>query len=140
MARDTLHTLLRVRRLAVDEARRALAESIRQEQAAERALADATAAIAKETAAATALSAGDAEVEAFAAWLPQGRAAERRAEERVATAGLASAEARTAVALARAAVRATEALIAQREEALLSARQHAEQHALDEVALRPPRP
>lgn len=139
MARDPLQTLLRLRRLAVDEARRALAECIQREQDTERALADAAAAIARETAAATALSAGDAEVEAFAAWLPQGRAAERRAEDALAAASLTSAEARSALSLARAAVRATEALLAQQEDAAAATRQRAEQRVLDEAAQRRPR-
>ena len=69
MTRDPLEALLRLRRMAADEARRGLAECLRIESEAAAAVAAIEAAIARETAAATSLAAGDAEVEAFAAWL-----------------------------------------------------------------------
>ena len=54
---------------AVDEARRCLAECLRIEGEAAAAVAAIEAAIERETEVATSLAAGDAEVEAFAAWL-----------------------------------------------------------------------
>ena len=68
MTRDPLEALLRLRRVAADEARRGLAESLRVEGEAAAAVAAIAAAIERETEVATSLAVGDAEVEAFAAW------------------------------------------------------------------------
>ena len=79
-------SLLRVRRAALGEARRALEASLGTEAAAEAAARDAERAIEIESDAAHVLTADDGAVEAFAAWLPRAR---RRADldrEAVATA------------------------------------------------------
>ena len=85
MTHDPLDALLKVRRMAADEARRGLAECLRAESEAIAAIVEFEASIGRETEAATSLAADDAEVEAFAAWLrrirPQQRAAHAAAEE-----------------------------------------------------------
>ncbi len=81
MTRDPLEALLRLRRIAVDEARRDLAECLRVESEAAAAVAAIEAAIEQETEVATSLAAGDAEVEAFAAWLRRIRPKQRAALE-----------------------------------------------------------
>ena len=69
MTHDPLESLLRLRRLAVDEARRGLADCLRVESLAAHAVAAIESAIDHETDVATDLASGDAVVEAFAAWL-----------------------------------------------------------------------
>lgn len=80
MTRDPLDALMRLRRIAADKARRDLADCLRAESVAAEAVAMITASIEHEAEVATDLAAGDAEVEAFAAWLcrmrPQQGAAE----------------------------------------------------------------
>ena len=63
--------------MAADEARRGLAECLRIESEAAAAVAAIKAAIERETEAATSLAAGDAEVEAFGAWLRRIRPKQR---------------------------------------------------------------
>jgi hypothetical protein len=77
MTHDPLEALLRLRLIAVDEARRGLAECLRSESEAAAAVAAIEAAIERETEVATSLAAGDAEVEAFAAWLRRIRPKQR---------------------------------------------------------------
>jgi hypothetical protein len=64
MTHDPLESLLRLRRLAVDEARHGLADRLRVESEAARSVAAIEASIEHETAVATDLASGDAEVEA----------------------------------------------------------------------------
>ena len=92
MKSDPLASLLRLRRLTADQARRELAECLRAESEAKQAIAAIDAEIARETEVATSLAGGDAEVEAFAAWLRRirpsqhaaraGRSRGRRADDR----------------------------------------------------------
>ena len=79
MTHDPLEPLLRLRRMAADEARRGLAERLRIESEAAAAVAAIEAAIERETDVATDLASGDAEVEAFAAWLQRIRPKQRAA-------------------------------------------------------------
>ena len=79
MTHDPLEALLRLRRMAADEARRDLAECLRIESEAAAAVAAIKAAIERETEVATSLAAGDAEVEAFGAWLRRIRPMQRAA-------------------------------------------------------------
>ena len=100
---------LRSRHSALEEARRALAASLRAEAAAEAAARDAERAINAGAEAARALTADDSVVEAFAAWLPGAR---RRADLARLAGVAAQAEtfrARAGVALARAALAAATA-------------------------------
>ena len=67
---DALQTVMRIRKLAVDEAKRALAESLNVEDQARRVADAAEAQIGIEGQIAADLETGDGAVEAFAAWLP----------------------------------------------------------------------
>lgn len=135
MARDALHSLLRLRRMALDGAQRTLGLCLAQEEAAGQSVIRAEAAIARETGIAE-QSSEDGEVEAFAAWLPVGRRARQEAEAARDLAAKETALARAALTLARSAVEAAEDLIERRA---VSQRQLAERRAqavLDEVGLR----
>jgi hypothetical protein len=102
----TLNTVSRLRRFAVDEARQTLAACLHAEAIAAEAEKSAEAAMRREGAAAACLSADDATVEAFAAWLPRGRQALGVARERHERASAATfvARAKMAAALTAAAV------------------------------------
>jgi hypothetical protein len=128
-----LRTLLRIRRLDLDAAQQALAscvaaehEAVGQERAAE-------AAIQREFDAAAAIDAPDAAVEAFAAWLPRGRAAVARAAEAHRHAAAATTQARASLALARAAVESTEQLLEARAQAARVEAEQKLQATLDEA-------
>lgn len=73
MARDPLATLIKVRKLACDEAQRRLVEALASEDRAEQTSQRLERAIAREMQAATDVTSSDAMVEAFAAWLPGAR-------------------------------------------------------------------
>jgi flagellar biosynthesis chaperone FliJ len=136
MSADPLRVLARVRRLALDEARRRLADCLAAEDAAATALAAIDAEIGREREAAMSLAADDAAVESFAVWLPEAR---RRADQAEAVLARASAEthlARAAVSATRGAYEAVEHALQRRAEVQRSIRTQAEQRALDEVASR----
>jgi flagellar export protein FliJ len=136
MTHDPLEALLRLRRMAVDEARRGLAECLRQEADAATALDAIEASIARETAAAGGLAADDADVEAFARWLrrmlPEQHAAQAAEED----AEAATARARAVLAAARAAVRAAETMLEQHAATARANAQRGAQAEIDEAALR----
>src|SRR3954447_18779578 len=114
MTRDPLEALLRLRRVTADQARRDVAECLRIESEAAAAVAAIKASIERETEVATSLAAGDAEVEAFGAWLRRVRpkqCAALAAEDEAATATL---RARTLLGAARAAVRTVEEMLEKR--------------------------
>lgn len=73
MARDPLATLIKVRKLACDEAQRKLVNALALEDRAERVSQQLERTIAEETMTATDINGSDAIVEAFAAWLPGAR-------------------------------------------------------------------
>jgi len=136
MTTDPLLILLRLRRIAADEARRGMAEALQAEAAAADGVRAIEEAIAHETEAAGALEGGDSVVEAFGQWMRrvgQERAARlatlARAEECVQ-------EARAVLAASRASMEATEAVIERREEARRLAALRAEQRVLDDLRLR----
>ena len=133
MTQDPLESLLRLRRLAVDEARRGLADCLRAESQAAEALAALEAAIERETDVAADLSAGDAEVEAFAAWLRRMRPKQQAAE---AQAEAATAQGRAILAAARAAVSAVEDMLAEHTAERKAEAQRQAQHEIDEAAQR----
>jgi flagellar biosynthesis chaperone FliJ len=126
MARDPLSTLARLRRLAVSEAKRDLAQALAAEEAA----------LARAAAAEAALT-GEAKTEnpaAYAAWLPRG-IAEARAEAAKAEAALRATERqRLLLAEARAAERAVELLLAKREAEAARMADRRAQALLDEAA------
>jgi flagellar export protein FliJ len=136
MKQDPLEALMRLRRIAADKARRDLADCLRAESAAAEAVATIAASIEHEAEVATDLAAGDAEVEAFAAWLRRMRPTQRAAETAVEEATADTAEARAALAMARAAVRAVEEMQAHHADAARVAAERAAQRELDEVGRR----
>jgi flagellar export protein FliJ len=136
MKRDPLEALMRLRRIAADKARRDLADCLRAESAAVAAVEAFAASIEHEAEVATDLAAGDAEVEAFAAWLRRIRPRQRAAETAVEEAAAETAEARAALAMASAAVRAVEEMQAHHADAARAAAERAAQRELDEVGRR----
>jgi flagellar export protein FliJ len=133
---DPLESLLRMRRMAVDDARRGLAECLRAEGQATAEVAAIEAAIEQEMEVATRLTAGDFEVEAFAAWLRQMRPRQRAALAGEQEAETATMEARTVLAAAQAAVRAVEEMLEQHAAAARAEAERRAQGELDEIAQR----
>jgi hypothetical protein len=128
-----LRALLRIRRLDLDGAQRAVAACVAAEHEAAGRERDAEAAIQREFDAAAALDAPDSAVEAFAAWLPRGRAAVARAAETRRHAEAATARARASLALARTAVESTEHLLEARARAARVEAEQKLQATLDEA-------
>lgn len=136
MKSDPLASLLRLRRLTADQARRELADCLRAESEAKQAIAAIDAKIARETEVATALAGGDAEVEAYAAWLRRIRPSQQAARVAEAATIAQTTEARAVLAMARAAVRAVEELPTQRGAEERMTAEHQAQREIDEVAQR----
>ena len=124
MTQDPLESLLRVRRIGVDEVRRCLAECLRIEGEAAAAVAAIEAAVEHEMEVAT----------NFAAWLRQMRPKQQAAVAGKQDAEAATAEARAALAAARAAVRAVEELLEQHALAAEAEAERRAQGAIDEIA------
>jgi flagellar export protein FliJ len=135
MTRDPLEALLRLRRMAVDQVRRDLAECLRLESAAMTAVAAIKAAIARETEVASSLAAGDAEVEAFGAWLRRIRPMQLAALAAESAAETATVASRTLLGAARAAVRAAEQMVEKRAVVTNAATERRAQGEIDEAAL-----
>ena len=136
MSGKPLEALLRLRRMAMDEARRGLAECLRIESQAAATVAAVEAAIRHETEAALSLAAGDAEVEAFGNWLRRVRPKQRSAAAAEQEAAAATARARAVLSASRAAVRAVEDRLEQEAAVERARAERREQAQLDEVALR----
>ena len=136
MKSDPLASLLRLRRLTADQARRELADCLRAETEATQAIAAIDAEIARETKVATGLAGGDAEVEAFAAWLRRIRPSQQGARVAEAATIAQTTEARAVLAMTRAAVRAVEELLTQRGEEERMTAEHLAQREIDEVTQR----
>ena len=136
MPRDPLDAVLRVRRMAVDTARRHLAESLTIEEAARQRVAAAEARIESELQVAADLATGDGAVEAFAAWLPIGRAlvVAARAEHDKTLTDVNMA--RAAVTVARAAAAAAADLQSRRAADRAALAERRAQNAMDEIASR----
>ena len=132
MPREPLTVAARVRRMAVDEARRLVASRLATESAAAAACASAAQKMAEEAATAAHPDADDGLVEAYVAWLPVGRSALMLAEGRLHDAEAATTQARAALAAARVAAETVEKLIAQRRQERDVHVARAEQRALDE--------
>jgi flagellar biosynthesis chaperone FliJ len=133
MRDEPLTTLLRLRRLALDDARLALAACVAAESDAALALRAIQESIHRETALAGRLDAGDAAVEAFSAWLRRCRGAHEAAAERLDGAEERTHEARVVLAASRAAVEAIEEEIARRDRERQRLDQRMEQRSLDEI-------
>ncbi|MBV8914242.1 MAG: hypothetical protein JOZ05_14525 [Acetobacteraceae bacterium] len=134
MKQDPLKSLLRLRETAADQARRELAECLRAESEAAAAIVAIEAAIRREMEAASSLAAGDAEVEAFAAWLRRMRPQQQAAETARTAAEAATSEARAVLGAARAAVRAAEAALEGKTAAAQAEAARKAQGEIDEVA------
>ncbi len=132
-----LATLLRLRRLDVQAAQRALATTLAAEAAAAAALSQAEAALAQETGALN--PAELVPLQNFAAWLPQGTKAQQQAAHELQAAQTTSALARQDLAQHQAALKAAEALSADAasNEARTEARRSA--HRLDDLVRSRPR-
>ncbi len=133
---DPLDTVLRMRRVTVDEAKRELAALIRAEEVAQSKADALEALIRQEGEAAADLAAGDEVVEAYAAWLPVGRAnaaAARASNEQI---RCEIAKARAALSAARAAAESAQQFLDKRaaEHSLDASRRS--QAVIDEIALR----
>jgi hypothetical protein len=136
MPRDPLDAVLRIRRMAVDAARRHLADSLTIEEAARKRVAAAEARIESEAAVAADLATGDAAVEAFAAWLPVGRAIVGAAQAEHEKALTDVNMARAAVTVARASAAAAADLQSRRAADRAALAERRAQNAMDEVASR----
>ena len=133
---DPLDTVLRLRRVTVDDARRELTALLQAEDRARSSADLAEALIAQEGEAAASLAAGDDAVEAYAAWLPVGRAhalATRAAQEQ---ARCDVSVARAALAAARAAAECAQELLARRAAERARDADRRSQAVMDEVATR----
>jgi hypothetical protein len=140
LTRDPLETLARLRHSICEDARRSLTACLEAEETASVALHSAELAIFREQDAAAAMDAGDGAVEAFAAWLPQGRAAVARAREAHTRADAATVQARAILAAARASAEAADQLLANRAAEREAEAARLAQIALDEAGARRTRP
>ena len=131
---DPLATVLRIRRVTVDEARRHLSAMLHAEEQAERRAAGAEAAIGAEGEVAADLLAGDRAVEAYAAWLPVGRAQAAQARADCDRARSEVARARAALTVARAAAESADTMLRNRQAALAIEAARRAQGEMDEIA------
>ena len=139
MASDSLQALLTVRRRAVDEGRRALADSLEAAAAAGKAARAAELAITREMQRASATDGGDNLVEAFAAWLPAARQRAAHAQARQDRQEADVARCRADLSVCRSALEAIESLIKSRQAEREANRVRQEQAELhDQIAQKPP--
>ena len=134
MRQQALATLLRIRRASLDDAERAVADALREQQHLQTRCEAAEARYAAETLAALDLGAGDEAVDAFARWLPIGRTAiadARRCEQEAA--GMVD-RTRILLGLTRAAHRSVETLIEDRAAEALQHEERRAQNAMDDLA------
>ena len=136
MARDTLNTLLRLRRLEVREQARVLAAALRAEEQARLARDAWSQAIRQEAEEARTMAKRDATLEGFVPWRARASQALQDAEAVAATAAEAVRAARAALGEARGAVRGVELAIERRQAEADLASQRLAQHALDDAARR----
>ena len=131
---EPLRSLLRLRRMTVDEARRILATCLHRKAETEAALAKIETAIEKEAATASALEAGDDAVEAFGAWLKRIRTCQHAAVEQDAEAEARIQQARVVLVAAQAGLRAVEAAEARAIAEQQAAKATQQQHALEDTS------
>jgi hypothetical protein len=136
MARDKLDTLLRLRRLAVQDRMRALAAAIQAEDRACRAQTACAETIVQETATARSMAERDAALAGFVPWRARATQALRDAEAQVTHAGEATRTAQATLGEARGAMRAMELVLDRRKAAADLATQRLTQHALDDATRR----
>lgn len=131
---DPLPIAARLRHLAVDEARRALAECVTAEAGAVEALRLVDAAIVAETEAAGDPAGDDQSVEDFANWLRRIRIERHAAVAALETAELRSNEARTTLIACRTAARAMDELLRNRDDEQKAEAERKAQVGLEEAA------
>jgi flagellar export protein FliJ len=129
---DPLQTLLRLRRLTVDQARLGLADSLRREAEASERVREIADEIERETGTACALAGDDRIVDNFAAWLRRARVRQDAAANAMLAAEAHTGEARAVLTAGRAAVETVEALLERREAERLAEAGQQEQKTLDE--------
>jgi hypothetical protein len=134
VARDPLPVLLRVRGIAVDMARRALADRLREETAAAARCDGIAATIACETEVQLSQPVERRTVETYAAWLGRIHGAQREAQAAARDCAAGSAEARASLNELRAGARALEAALERARDASREAAARLEQQAVDEAA------
>jgi len=134
MARHPLDIVIHLRRSALDETRRHLTECLTAEDQASAAVVALEKEAVRQREVAESLSANDATVEVYAAWLARHRAVQKRAQADLDRAGSETARARAALTAARAALEAAEALRESRQAEVRAAAARAEQNALDEMS------
>jgi len=137
MARDKLDMLLRLRGLAVQDRMRDLAVALRAEDDAVRARAASAQTLAQETAEARSMANRDAALAGFGPWHVRATQALRDAEAQATAADQATRTAQAALGEARGAVRAIENAVERRNAATDMALQRSTQHALDDATRRP---
>ena len=137
MSGDTLATLLRIRRGSMDDAQRAVAAALRQQQSMQARSESEVRRFAEESVAALDLSRGDEAVDAFARWLPVGRDAVERARAAEQEAAAELDRARVVLGLTRAAMRSVELLIEKRAQETKTLQDRKDQSAMDELGSRP---
>ena len=133
MARDPLPVLLRARRWAQDDARRALGEGLRAEADAAARIVEMDRTIARECEAMTALSGEEAACGTHAVWLARARHARRQAQVALGAAAERTGALRGQLGEARAATRVAETLLAGQEAERRAANAGQEQRRLDEA-------
>ena len=136
MARDPLLVLSRLRRIALDAARRSLADRLGEQDAALARSADVAATLTRETAAQASSPELAAAPDPYARWLHRMQPVRKDADMAVRTATAATNDARRSVSMALGDSKALDALLAHAQErrAALDARR--QQAALDEAAAR----
>jgi hypothetical protein len=137
MARDTLDTLLRLRRLEVQQQIRALAAAMRTEEQACRTRDTWAATLVREAAEARTMAERDATLAGYVPWRARAVHSSREAAAQATAAGEATQAARVALGEARGAIRAVELAIERRQVDIDLANQRLAQHALDDAARRP---
>ena len=131
-----LQVVARLRKMAIDEARIALAARLAAEARATEADRAALASLRHEHEAALALGAEDAAIGVFANWLPRGLAARNVARDASVVAQAAAQQGRTALAAARASAEVVERMLARHAAERLAEANRREQAVLDEVGQR----
>jgi hypothetical protein len=134
MARDPLPVLLRLRTIALDAARRALADCLRDENTAAERAAGIAATIARETEVQASQPIERRTGESYVAWLRAARVAHHEAEVAMRACAAATAQARVSLNEARTGSRALEAALARKQDAARSVAAQLEQRTVDEAA------
>ncbi len=132
-----LEMLLRIRQSSLDDAQRAVAAALRQQQQMQAESEAEETRYAMETVAALDVAAGDEAVDTFARWLPIGRKAVETARRAEQEASGQVDNARVILTLARAAHRSVEALVELRIDQLRLVQERKSQQEIDEIAGRP---